>query len=89
MSGLFVLLCIASVPLLMWWMTVQRRRVREKMRAAAEAVEVPSQTAGTVEEERRSDGLSYGRRHMTADEVLAPDDTGGEVGGVRAIQGRR
>lgn len=83
------MLCIASVPLLMWGMTVQRRRVREKMREVADPVEVPSQTAGTVEEELRSDGLSYGRRHLTADELLAPDDSGGEVRGVRALQGRR
>ena len=89
MSGLFVLLCIAAVPLLMWGMTVQRRRVREKMREAAGPPEIPSETAASTEGERRADGLSYGRRHYTADELLPPDDSGGEVGGVKALQGRR
>lgn len=89
MSSLLVLLCIAAVPLMMWGMTVQRHRVREKMRDSAGAPEVPSETAASTEAERRADGLSYGRHHYTADELLPPDDSGGEVGGVKALQGRR
>lgn len=89
MAGLFVLFCIASVPLMMWGMIVQRRRVREKMRAAPDELKVPSETASTIEEERRPDGFSYGRRYDAADALLPPDDSGGEVGGVKALQGRR
>ena len=89
MSGLIVILCLAAVPLMMWGMIVQRRRVRERLRSEKEPSDTHGENASYVEEVRGPDGLSYGRRHDTADELMPPDTCAGEVGGVRAMQGRR
>ena len=65
-SFFFVLACLATPPLLMWWMVRVQRRVRTMARKPETPYSQPYE-----DEVRAADGLSYGRRFNPNDELIS------------------
>ena len=86
---LAVLLGLASIPLLMWWLTRASRRARTAAQERANARPAPPSELAFEETTAGADGLSYGRRYDGDDALIPPDHSGGEVPGIKAMQGHR
>ena len=82
---------LVSMPLLMWWMIAASRKARAQVSELEETDEEgPSYSRFAFsEEEIGPDGLSYGRRYDGDDAVIPPDHSGGELPGIKSLQGRR
>ncbi len=82
-----LLVTIASPFLLMIWMISARNRAQAKM--ADIGLPTPDQARFATDEiEQGEGGLLYAKHHFADHETIPPDSSGGEVPGIRAIQGR-
>ncbi|MCB2066854.1 MAG: hypothetical protein KDE15_09475 [Erythrobacter sp.] len=88
MLELFVILGIASPFLLMVWLTWARRKAQARV-AAAHPDPEPQARFATEDVDQDAAGNLLTRPHMADHEALEPDASGGEFGGIRALQGRR
>lgn len=88
MLELLVLLGILSPFLLMVWLTWARRRAQARVAAARPDPE-PQARFATEDVATDAEGNVLTRVHLADHEVIAPDASGGEFGGIRALQGRR
>jgi hypothetical protein len=81
------LLALASPFLLMVWLIAARNRAQAKTAEIGKSAP-PEARYATDEIEQGPDGLNYGRHRFADHETAPPDSSGGEVPGIRAIQGR-
>ena len=84
LSFFFVLACLATPPLLMWWMIRVQRRVRAMARKPEKPYSQPY-----VDEIRSEDGLSYGTRFNPNDELIAATHASNARTPEKDIQGIR
>jgi hypothetical protein len=89
MLELLILLGIFSPFLLMVWLTWARRRAQAAERAQLEIEAPPFSEEGFTEVLSTQDGLSFGRSYDGDGAVIPPYDQSGEIGGIKALQGRR
>ena len=80
---------LAVLPLLMWWMISASRRARAAALERPHEEPTPYSRFAFEEETAGPDGLSYGRRYDGDDAVIPPDHSGGELPGIKGLQGRR
>jgi len=79
----------AVLPLLMWWMVSANRRARAAMRERPDDERPAFSRLAFEEETAGPDGLHYGHRYDGDDAVIPPDHSGGELPGIKGLQGRR
>jgi hypothetical protein len=79
----------AVLPLLMWWMIAASRRARAASRERLDEDHPTFSRLAFEEETAGPDGLHYGRRYDGDDAVIPPDPSGGELAGIKSLQGRR
>lgn len=88
MAELIFFMGLAGPFLLMIWLIRARRNAAMMARERARE-ETPLVRFATDEALEEQDGLTSARHHPADAEMLAPDHTGGEPAGIRALQGRR